>query len=160
MMIAAIFGRLPFSAISSIRVMKYTERLLHLHLRRMSSEVVKSQTAVAGGDTIFGRIIRKEIPAKIIHEDDYALAFHDVSPQAPIHFLVIPKKPLDMLQNATEQDEALLGKLMLMAAKVAKMLDLKDGYRVVVNNGRHGCQSVYHLHLHVLGGRQLDWPPG
>uniref|UniRef100_A0A0M3HNT9 HIT domain-containing protein n=4 Tax=Ascaris TaxID=6251 RepID=A0A0M3HNT9_ASCLU len=126
----------------------------------MSSEVAKSQTAVAGGDTIFGKIARKEIPAKIIYEDDHAVAFHDASPQAPVHFLVIPKKPLDMLQNATEQDEALLGKLMLTTAKVAKMLDLKDGYRVVVNNGRHGCQSVYHLHLHVLGGRQLGWPPG
>ncbi|KAK5975707.1 Histidine triad nucleotide-binding protein 1, partial [Trichostrongylus colubriformis] len=113
-------------------------------------------------DTIFGKIIRKEIPAKIIYEDDEVLAFHDVSPQAPVHFLVIPKKRIAMLQEAedTVVDQALLGKLMLTAAKVARDLGLENGYRVVVNNGRDGCQSVFHLHLHILGGRQLGWPPG
>uniref|UniRef100_A0A914W366 HIT domain-containing protein n=1 Tax=Plectus sambesii TaxID=2011161 RepID=A0A914W366_9BILA len=126
----------------------------------MSSEVDKAQNAAPGGDTIFGKIIRKEIPAKIIFEDDEVLAFHDVQPQAPTHFLVIPKKPIEALDQATDADQALLGKLMLTAAKVAKELGLKDGYRLVVNNGKDGCQSVYHLHVHVLGGRQLSWPPG
>ncbi|VDM45843.1 unnamed protein product [Toxocara canis] len=158
-MIAVAFGRIPYCVISCVNITKYSTRSFH-HLRTMSSEVEKAQAAGASGDTIFGKIVRKEIPAKIIYEDDDTLAFHDISPEAPIHFLVIPKKPLDMLQNATEKDEQLLGKLMLTVIKVAKMLDLKDGYRVVVNNGRHGCQSVYHLHLHVLGGRQLGWPPG
>ncbi|VDL78795.1 unnamed protein product [Nippostrongylus brasiliensis] len=126
------------------------------------SEVEKAQTAVRGGDTIFDKIIRKEIPAKIIYEDDEALAFHDVSPQAPVHFLVIPKKRIAMLQEAedTVADQMLLGKLMLTATKVARDLGLANGYRVVVNNGADGCQSVFHLHLHVLGGRQLGWPPG
>ncbi|PIO74697.1 histidine triad domain protein [Teladorsagia circumcincta] len=140
------------------------------------SEVEKAQTAVREKDTIFGKIIRKEIPAKIIFEDDDVLAFHDVSPQAPVHFLVIPKKRIAMLQEAEDTDQALLGKLMVTAAKivfgdistlsrlsfgkVARELGLENGYRVVVNNGPDGCQSVFHLHLHVLGGRQLGWPPG
>ncbi|EJW82661.1 hypothetical protein WUBG_06431, partial [Wuchereria bancrofti] len=87
------------------------------------------------------------------------LAFHDISPQAPIHFLVIPKKPIAMLQDVKDQDETVLGKLLVAAAKTANKLGLKDGYRVVINNGKHGCQSVYHLHVHVMGGRQLGWPP-
>uniref|UniRef100_A0A1I7Z523 HIT domain-containing protein n=1 Tax=Steinernema glaseri TaxID=37863 RepID=A0A1I7Z523_9BILA len=129
----------------------------------MTSEVEKAKAAAAqdqSSDTIFGKIVRKEIPAKIILEDEHILAFHDVSPQAPTHFLVIPKRRIDMLENATDDDEALLGKLMLGAQKAAKQLGLAKGYRVVVNNGHHGCQSVYHLHLHVMGGRQLMWPPG
>uniref|UniRef100_A0A914DYK9 HIT domain-containing protein n=1 Tax=Acrobeloides nanus TaxID=290746 RepID=A0A914DYK9_9BILA len=127
----------------------------------MASEVEKAQTAgPQGGDTIFGKIVRKEIPAKIIYEDDDVLAFHDVTPQAPVHFLVIPKRCIDSIQNAQDSDAALLGKLMITVKKVADILELKDGYRIVINNGKHGCQSVYHLHLHVLGGRQLGWPPG
>ncbi|MFH4977305.1 hypothetical protein AB6A40_004014 [Gnathostoma spinigerum] len=128
-------------------------------LGSMESEVEKAQRPDAGDDTIFGKIIRKEIPAKIIYEDDNVLAFHDVSPQAPIHFLVVPKKRIDMLENVTDQDESILGKLLIAASKVAKMLNLTKGYRVVINNGREGCQSVHHIHLHVLGGRQLGWPP-
>ncbi|VDM98419.1 unnamed protein product [Thelazia callipaeda] len=128
-------------------------------LGKMASEVCKAQTAGPGGDTIFGKIARKEIPAQIIMEDDDTMAFHDVNPQAPIHFLVIPKKPIAMLQDAKDQDEAILGKLLVAASKAARKLDLKDGYRVVINNGRHGCQSIYHLHVHVLGGKQLGWPP-
>ncbi|CAI5438490.1 unnamed protein product [Caenorhabditis angaria] len=129
------------------------------------SEVEKAQIAaiqkdVQANDTIFGKIIRKEIPAKIIFEDEEVLAFHDVSPQAPVHFLVIPKRRIDMLENAVDSDSALLGKLMLTASKVAAQLNLADGYRVVVNNGKDGAQSVFHIHLHVLGGRQLQWPPG
>ncbi|GMR57215.1 hypothetical protein PMAYCL1PPCAC_27410, partial [Pristionchus mayeri] len=128
--------------------------------RAMASEVEKAQTAANEQDTIFGKIARKEIPAKIIFEDEEVLAFHDVSPQAPVHFLVIPKRRIDMLENAKESDSALLGKLLFTASEVARTLNLKDGYRVVVNNGKDGCQSVFHLHLHVLGARQLEWPPG
>lgn len=135
-------------------------RQLHISmLRAMETEVDKAQNAGPEGDTIFGKIARKEMPAKIIMEDDDTLAFHDVSPQAPVHFLVIPKKPITMLQNVKEEDEMLLGKLLLTAAKAAQKMNLKDGYRVVINNGKHGCQSIYHLHVHVLGGRQLGWPP-
>lgn len=111
-------------------------------------------------DTIFTKIINKEIPSKIIHEDDKCVAFHDVSPQAPVHFLVIPRLPIPMIQDVKDDDKELLGHLMVVAKKCADEQNLKDGYRIVVNNGKMGCQSVYHLHLHVLGGRQLSWPPG
>jgi len=88
------------------------------------------------------------------------VAFHDVAPQAPTHFLVIPRKPIAQLSLAEDGDADLLGHLMLVGRKVAKELGLADGYRVVINNGKHGAQSVYHLHLHFLGGRQMQWPPG
>jgi len=126
----------------------------------MSDEASKAQTSKPGGDTIFGKIVRGEIPSKKIYEDEYAFAFHDINPQAPTHFLVLPKKPIEMLSTAEDGDAELLGKLLLCAKRCADQLGLGDGYRVVINNGRHGCQSVYHLHLHVLGGRQLNWPPG
>ncbi|KAF6206695.1 hypothetical protein GE061_017931 [Apolygus lucorum] len=126
----------------------------------MSDEVAKSQAAAPGGDTIFGKILRKEIPAKIIHEDDKCIAFHDAGPQAPVHFLVIPRKPIDMLSNAGEEDAELLGHLMITAKKVAKAQGLENGFRLIVNNGKDGAQSVYHLHIHVMGGRQMGWPPG
>ncbi|XP_060871968.1 adenosine 5'-monophosphoramidase HINT1 [Metopolophium dirhodum] len=124
------------------------------------SEVEKSAIATPGGDTIFGKIVRKEIPCNFIYEDDLCVAFHDINSQAPVHFLVIPKKPIEMLSAADSSDETLLGHLMLVASKVAKEQGLNDGFRLVVNNGKDGAQSVYHLHLHVLGGRQLGWPPG
>lgn len=112
-------------------------------------------------DTIFGKIIRREIPADIIYEDDHVLAFRDVAPQAPTHFLVIPKEPLVNLLDATPDHTLLLGQLMRAAVHVARALDLtEDGFRVVVNVGPDGGQSVDHLHLHVLGGRHLTWPPG
>ncbi|KAE9547147.1 hypothetical protein FO519_009639 [Halicephalobus sp. NKZ332] len=123
------------------------------------SEVEKAKRATPKRDTVFEKIIRKEAPARILYEDEYVLAFHDINPQAPVHFLVIPKKRIDMLQNTEDEDEALLGKLLLTARKVAKEQGLSEGYRVVINNGKHGCQSVYHLHLHVAGGRFLRWPP-
>ena len=127
----------------------------------MSDEVARAQAAgPTGGDTIFGKVIRKEIPAKIVFEDEQCLAFHDINPQAPTHVLVIPGKPIAMIQDATEEDEPLLGHLMVVAAKVAKELGLANGYRLVVNNGKDGAQSVYHLHIHILGGRQMSWPPG
>ncbi len=112
-------------------------------------------------DTIFGKIVRREIPADIVYEDDQVLAFRDVSPQAPVHVLVIPKKPLVNLLDATPEHTLLLGQLMQAAAHVARTLGLDgDGFRVVVNVGRDGGQTVDHLHLHVLGGRPLAWPPG
>jgi len=126
----------------------------------MSGEVAKAQTAAPGGDTIFGKIIRKEIPAKIVYEDDLCLAFHDVSPQAPVHVLLIPKKPIDMLQNVEECDAALLGHMMVKVKEIAATLGLGAGFRTVINNGKNGAQSVYHLHIHILGGRQMSWPPG
>ena len=124
----------------------------------MSSEVEKAQSAKPGGDTIFGKIIRKEIPANIVYEDDLCLAFKDVAPQAPTHVLLIPKSPhLDMHQTATDADAALLGHLMVKAAHIAKeVLQLETGYRLVINNGKDGAQSVYHLHIHILGGRQMS----
>ncbi|KAI5629272.1 histidine triad nucleotide-binding protein 1, partial [Silurus asotus] len=126
----------------------------------MADEVAKAQTAQPGGDTIFGKIIRKEIPANIIYEDEQCIAFHDVSPQAPIHFLVVPRKPIPQISKAEACDAALLGHLMLVGKKCAEQVGLPNGYRMVVNEGPHGGQSVYHVHLHVLGGRQLSWPPG
>ncbi|NJL11041.1 MAG: histidine triad nucleotide-binding protein [Calothrix sp. CSU_2_0] len=111
-------------------------------------------------DTIFGKIIRKEIPADIVYEDDLALAFRDVQPQAPVHILVIPKKTIPKLSDAETEDSALLGHLLLTVKKVAELVGLDQGYRVVINTGVDGGQSVYHLHLHILGGRQLNWPPG
>ncbi|MCU0533611.1 MAG: histidine triad nucleotide-binding protein [Hydrococcus sp. Prado102] len=111
-------------------------------------------------DTIFGKIIRKEIPAEIVYEDELSLAFKDVNPQAPTHILVIPKKPIPQLDAATPEDRDLLGHLLLTARKVAQQVGLQNGYRVVINNGNDGGQTVYHLHLHILGDRQMLWPPG
>uniref|UniRef100_A0A1B6EGC4 HIT domain-containing protein n=1 Tax=Clastoptera arizonana TaxID=38151 RepID=A0A1B6EGC4_9HEMI len=129
-------------------------------ISKMSDEVSKAKSAGPTGDTIFGKILRKEIPCKFIYEDDKCVAFHDINAQAPVHFLVIPRKPIPMLSDAEDCDDKLLGHLMLTARKLAKDLKLNDGYRLVINNGKDGCQSVYHLHIHILGGRQMDWPPG
>ncbi len=112
-------------------------------------------------ETIFSRIVRKEIPAKIVYEDDVSLAFHDLNGQAPIHVLVIPKRQIDSLEVASVDDANLLGHLQIVIQKVARMLDIHEsGYRVVMNCGRDGGQSVGHIHYHVLGGRPLAWPPG
>jgi histidine triad (HIT) family protein len=110
--------------------------------------------------TIFKRIIDKEIPAKLLYEDEFCVAFPDINPQAPTHVLVIPKKELANLAAALQEDQALLGHLLLVAQKLAGQLGLENGYRVVANCGRDGGQSVDHLHFHLLGGRQLQWPPG
>jgi histidine triad (HIT) family protein len=111
-------------------------------------------------ETIFSRIIRREIPARIEHEDDLCIAFHDVAPQAPIHLLVIPKRSIPSLADVTAADEPLLGHLVAVASSLARKLGLDDGYRLVVNSGRDGGQTVHHLHVHLLGGRSLGWPPG
>eukprot|EP01031_Cornospumella_fuschlensis_P030248 gene30248-36554_t len=113
--------------------------------------------------TFFDKIVSKEIPAKIIYEDELCLAFRDINPQGPVHFLVIPKNKdgLNRLSNAREDQKGLLGHLMYTAQKVAHDEGLvPGGFRVVINDGAQGSQSVYHLHLHVIGGRQMSWPPG
>ena len=109
--------------------------------------------------TIFQKIIDGEIPAQKVHEDDEVLAFRDVAPKAPFHVLVIPKEPIRSLAEATPDDGALLGKVLLVAAKVARDAGI-EGYRVVTNIGEDGGQSVLHLHFHVMGGRRMSWPPG
>ena len=112
-------------------------------------------------ETIFQKIIDREIPADILFEDDYCLAFRDVAPQAPTHVLVIPKKPVESIEHLAEEDEALLGHLWIVIRNLARKLELADdGYRVVVNCGKDGGQTVDHLHFHILGGRALSWPPG
>jgi histidine triad (HIT) family protein len=110
--------------------------------------------------TIFGKIIRREIPANIVYEDDLCLAFRDINPQAPTHVLLVPKKEIHMLSSATAEDQALLGHMMLAAGKVARQVGAGDTFRLVVNNGAGAGQSVFHLHLHILAGRELRWPPG
>jgi histidine triad (HIT) family protein len=110
--------------------------------------------------TIFKRIIDKEIPAKLIHEDEHCIAFHDINPQAPIHVLVIPKKEIVSLATLENDDQALIGHLHLVIRDLAQSLKLTEGFRVVVNCGRDGGQTVDHLHFHLLGGRSLAWPPG
>ena len=114
----------------------------------------------APAETIFSRIIRREIPARIEHEDDLCLAFHDVASQAPVHLLVIPKRVIPSLAEATAADTPLLGHLVAVASSCAQKLGLEDGYRLVVNCGSDGGQTVPHLHIHLLGGRPLTWPPG
>ncbi len=111
-------------------------------------------------NTIFQKIIDREIPADIVYEDDRCLAFRDVAPQAPTHVLVIPKKPIVSIDQLADEDAALLGHLWLVLRNLASELELGDGYRVVVNCGEDGGQTVDHLHFHLLGGRELSWPPG
>jgi histidine triad (HIT) family protein len=110
--------------------------------------------------TIFGKIARREIPADILYEDEHCLAFPDINPQAPTHVLVIPKKEIAKLSDAGVEDQALLGHLMLAAGKIARQLGVGDAFRLIVNNGAEAGQSVFHLHLHLLAGRKLRWPPG
>ncbi len=111
-------------------------------------------------DTLFAKIINRQIPADIVYEDDLCLAFRDISPQAPVHLLLVPKKPLDRLSNAGPEDQALLGHLLLAAGKIARQLKIDNAFRLVVNNGAESGQSVFHLHLHILAGRPFRWPPG
>lgn len=113
------------------------------------------------GKTLFEKICDREIPATIVHEDDRCVAFRDISPQAPLHILIVPRKGIARVGLATPEDEGLLGHLLLTAAVVARNEGVADhGYRLVINNGRDGGEAVPHLHVHLLGGRQLQWPPG
>ena len=111
-------------------------------------------------DNIFLKIVNKEIPAKVVYEDDRCLAFHDIGPKAPVHVLIIPKKVIATHDAVTPEDRELLGHLHLVAAKLAGQLGLKDGYRLVVNCREQAGQTVPHLHMHLLGGRPMHWPPG
>lgn len=113
--------------------------------------------------TLFERIIAREIPADIIHEDDLSIAFKDINPQAPHHILVIPKKPIPRVGEANDNDSATLGHLLIIARKIARdigIADSSEGFRLVINNGQDGGESVPHLHVHLLGGRKMQWPPG
>lgn len=111
--------------------------------------------------TLFEKIIAREIPADIVYEDDLVLAFRDINPQAPTHILTIPKKPISRVGEAAEEDQILLGHILLTASKIAKEQGLSEsGFRLVINNGKDGGESVPHLHVHILGGRSLNWPPG
>lgn len=111
-------------------------------------------------NTIFGKIIRREIPADIVYEDEHCLAFRDINPQAPTHVLLIPKKEIARLADATDEDQAMLGHMMLAAGRIARELGVEDAFRLVVNNGADAGQSVFHLHMHIIAGRTLAWPPG
>ncbi|MBK7997352.1 MAG: histidine triad nucleotide-binding protein [Verrucomicrobia bacterium] len=111
--------------------------------------------------TLFEKIVARQIPAQIVYEDDLVLAFRDINPQAPTHALIVPKKAIPRIAEASSEDHALLGHLLLKAAEVAAKVGLNEnGYRLVINNGRDGGESVPHLHCHILGGRALEWPPG
>ncbi|XP_068167987.1 histidine triad nucleotide-binding protein 2, mitochondrial isoform X1 [Antennarius striatus] len=125
---------------------------------RLAEEAAKKYGSPA--PTIFSKILDKTIPADIIYEDDKCLAFRDVNPQAPVHFLVIPRVPIPRISEVKDADAELLGHLLVVAKNVARQESLNEGYRVVINDGKHGAQSVYHLHIHVIGGRQMKWPPG
>jgi len=129
----------------------------------MTDEVEKAQAADVDqdGPTIFDKLLSGEIPANIVYQDDKAFCFRDVNPQAPVHILCIPKQKdgLTGLSKAKDHQAELLGHLMLVAAKVGKE-ECPNGYRIVINDGKDGAQSVSHLHLHILGGRQMTWPPG
>ena len=135
----------------------------------MSSEVDAAAAAAStdpavnpNAATFFDKIVDKSIPANIIHEDEVCLAFRDINPQGPVHFLVIPKNKdgLNKLSSAAPRHKELLGHLLYTAAEVARKEGLQDGFRTVINDGVNGAQSVYHLHIHVIGGRQMAWPPG
>ncbi|PON58570.1 Histidine triad (HIT) protein [Parasponia andersonii] len=136
------------------------------HINATNSEEAAAKAAAvdadSGAPTIFDKIIAKEIPASIVYEDDKVLAFRDINPQAPVHVLVIPKfrDGLTQLGKAEPRQVEILGQLLYAAKIVAEKEGIVDGFRVVINNGPDACQSVYHLHLHVLGGRRLKWPPG
>ena len=110
--------------------------------------------------TIFQKIIDREIPAKIEYEDEHCVVLHDIQPQAPVHLLIVPKKPISRVSDAVAADQAILGHLVLVAGAMAKKLQLADGFRLVINNGPHACESVPHLHIHMLAKRQMTWPPG
>ena len=110
--------------------------------------------------TIFEKIIDREIPGRIEHEDEHCIVLHDVQPQAPVHLLIVPKKVIPRVGEATASDQLLLGHLLLVAGLVARKLQLVDGFRLVVNQGPHACESVPHLHIHLLAKRQMTWPPG
>ncbi|WOL18842.1 14 kDa zinc-binding protein [Canna indica] len=161
----------PLPGISSIHILRPSTALLlprrfMCHSAASSNEEAAAKaaadTADSGAPTIFDKIIAKEIPSTIVYEDEKVLAFRDINPQAPVHVLIIPKirDGLTQLGKAELRHADILGHLLFAAKLVAEKEGIVDGFRVVINNGAEACQSVYHLHLHVIGGRQLKWPPG
>jgi histidine triad (HIT) family protein len=112
------------------------------------------------GKTLFEKIMAGEIPGQIEYEDDICIALRDINPQAPTHLLIIPRKPIPRVGEAATEDQAILGHLLLTAGQIARRLNLQNGFRIVINNGEDGGETVPHLHVHLLGGRPLDWPPG
>ena len=111
-------------------------------------------------ESIFTKILKKEIPGEIVYEDNDCFAIKDINPQAPIHLLIIPKKHIAKVSDAKDEDKELLGSLLLASKKIAKTFDLDDNYRLVINNGAKAGQTVFHIHIHLLGGRSLSWSPG
>ena len=111
-------------------------------------------------DCLFCKIVKKELPSEIVYEDDDMLAFRDIKPQAPVHVLIIPKRHIETLADLTEDDEDIIGHAMFVASRVARDLGIGEGFRVVANCGKEAGQSVFHIHMHLLGGRSLGWPPG
>ena len=111
-------------------------------------------------ETLFTKIINREIPADIVYEDDLCIAFKDITPQAPLHVLLVPKQPIAKLSEGTQSEQSLLGHMMLTAPEIAKKHGFADAFRLVINNGEAAGQSVFHLHMHILAGRELNWPPG
>jgi len=111
-------------------------------------------------DCIFCKIVNKEIPANVVYEDDQILCFHDITPQAPVHVLLIPKKRIPSMDDVQEEDKGLMGHIMVKIKEIARILDLQNGYRVVNNCGEDGMQTVDHIHFHILGKRKMGWPPG
>ncbi|RLD16534.1 MAG: histidine triad nucleotide-binding protein [Caldiserica bacterium] len=111
-------------------------------------------------ECIFCKIIKREIPSEIVKEDDLAIAFKDINPQAPVHILIVPKKHIASISEMKEEDENLIGHLFNMAREIAQELGLSSGYRLVINNGKDAGQEVFHIHLHLLSGRKFSWPPG
>lgn len=146
---------LPFLAprtFSMVRAQKHEE----------DAAISGAGVADKGAPTIFDKIIKKEIPSDVVYEDEDVLAFRDINPQAPVHVVLIPKirDGLTQLSKAEPKHEKILGHLLYATRVIAQQEGIEDGYRVVINNGPTACQSVYHLHLHIIGGRQLKWPPG
>ncbi|ONK61047.1 uncharacterized protein A4U43_C08F25690 [Asparagus officinalis] len=141
---------------------KRCTRLISASIDEEASARAAAASVDSGGPTIFDKIIAKEIPSTIVYEDEKVLAFRDINPQAPVHVVLIPKlrDGLTQLGKAEPRHSVILGHLLYTAKVVAEKEGILDGFRVVINNGPGGCQSVYHLHLHILGGRQMKWPPG
>jgi len=147
-----VYDRLPRTTLHASRITHHALRIT-FHVLSFSIQLMSK--------TLFEKIIAREIPADIVYEDDLVLAFRDINPKAPVHVLMVPRKPIPRLADATAEDHRMLGHLLLKSAEVAAKLGLKQsGYRLVINNGPDAGESVPHLHCHILGGRHLGWPPG
>ncbi|XP_055374351.1 histidine triad nucleotide-binding protein 1-like [Condylostylus longicornis] len=144
-----------------LKLINFTRKFSKTIIKLSEEEKAKSAFVASAlkNTTIFDKIISKEISADIIYEDSKCLAFNDINAQAKVHFLVIPKCRIPRLEDMTEKDCEVVGHIMKIASKLGKERS-PEGFRLVVNNGVHGCQSIYHLHLHIIGGQQLSWPPG